>query len=148
MFLSFSFPEVETDPAANIYYSVDLRGRPTRFEPAPGAGIRVRLYADLKRHDMGPGLAESTGSALDPFFTTARLWGVADTAPYLHDARATTLSEAILMHGGEAQQAANMFQALSEEDKAALTAFLRTLRTPKRVGRDLDSFDRRNPRQY
>ena len=146
--LTLSFPEIETDPSANTYYSVDLTARPTRFDPAPGAGVRVPLYADLKRHDMGAALGESTGSELDPLFTTARLWGVADTPPYLHDGRATTLSEAIFMHGGDAQQAANMFQTLSEGEKAAVVSFLRTLRTPKRVGRDLDRYDRHNPRQY
>ena len=88
------------------------------------------LFADLKRHDMGPRLAESAGSPLDRFFTTARLWGVADTAPYLHDGRATTLTEAILWHGGEAEDARQAFADLSDSGKRDLLSFLRTLRTP------------------
>ena len=73
-----------------------------RFRQVPDGGLRVELFSDLKRHDMGPELAESFGSDLDARFITARLWGVADTAPYLHDGRAHTLRDAIMMNGGEA----------------------------------------------
>ena len=31
---------------------------------------------------------------------TPPLWGVADSAPYMHDGRANTLSDAIELHGG------------------------------------------------
>ena len=129
------FPE---DPDANVYYSVRLTRHPTSFDPVHGGGIEVPLFADLKRHDMGPDLAESTGGALDSFFTTARLWGVADTAPYLHDGRALTLTDAILFHGGEAQDARDDFDALSDNRKKKVLEFLRTLRTPRRVGGDLN----------
>jgi hypothetical protein len=136
--LPVSFPEVETDPQANVYRRLDLR-KHAGFEKAAGRGIRVPLYADLKRHDMGEELAESAGSPLDPFFTTARLWGIADTAPYLHDGRATTLSDAILWHGGEAERARQGFASLRDDEKRQLLSFLRTLRTPGAVGDDGDS---------
>jgi cytochrome c553 len=79
---------------------------------AQGQAI-VELFGDLKRHNMGSGLAESvdevgTGAAT---FLTENLWGVGTTAPYMHDGRATTLAEAILEHGGEAQNSANFFRA-------------------------------------
>ena len=79
----------------------------------------VELFGDLKRHDMGPGLAEQvdevgTGAAT---FLTENLWGVASTAPYLHDGRATTLAEAILEHGGEGQDAANFFRTALESNR-------------------------------
>ena len=102
-FLTQSFPDVATDPDANVFMNINLAKGPTHFKKAPGGGLRVALFADLKRHDMGPELAETTGGALDPFFTTARLWSIADSAPYLHDGRAATLTEAILAHGGEAE---------------------------------------------
>ena len=140
--LDFNFPEVENDPSANSFYSVDLSRAPVNFRPARGGGIRVPLYADLKRHNMGPDLAEATGSALDPFFTTARLWGVADSAPYMHDGRASTLTEAILMHGGEGQAAADAFASMREQEREALIAFLQTLRTPRITHADLNRFDR------
>lgn len=127
--LPVSFPEVETDPGANVYRRLNLK-RWARF-PGAGRGVAVRLFADLKRHDMGPDLAEDAGSPLDAHFTTARLWGVADTAPYLHDGRASTLTEAILWHGGEAERARQGFEALRKGERRALLAFLRTLRTPR-----------------
>lgn len=89
----------------------------------------VRLFGDLKRHDMGPGLAEKideagTGASV---FLTENLWGVGSTAPYLHDGRATTLTEAILEHGGEAQASKEAFVALSTQDQQGLIAFLNNL---------------------
>lgn len=125
--LNYNYPEVATDPSANVYWQADLSAL---FTATDAGGLRVPLFADLKRHDMGAAMAESTGGELDPMFTTARLWGVADTAPYMHDGRALTLSEAILMHGGEGQDASNNFAALRDADKIALLTFLRTLRTP------------------
>lgn len=131
-FLTYSFPEVDTDPFANRFYRADLRATPgPGFTPSPVTnGVRVPLFSDLKRHDMGPGLAESTGSDLDEFFVTARLWGVADTAPYLHDGRAHTLKEAILLHGGEATTARQNFENLSAALQENVIKFLLTLRTP------------------
>ena len=74
---------------------------------------------------------------LDTWFTTARLWGVADTAPYLHDGRALTLTDAILFHGGEAQLARDAFDNLADADKEKMLIFLRTLRTPKSAAEDI-----------
>jgi hypothetical protein len=135
--LTYSYPEVLDDPSANIYLTVDLARAPAKFQRVKGGGVEVPLYADLKRHDMGPGLAESFGHPLDSMFTTARLWGVADTAPYLHDGRALTLDEAILMHAGEAQDARDQYAGLAEKDKAVLLEFLLNLRTPRHPARDL-----------
>jgi CxxC motif-containing protein (DUF1111 family) len=120
-----------------VHYAVDLANRPTAFQRVPRAGIAVPLFADLKRHDMGTALRESFGSDLDGEFTTARLWGVADTAPYMHDGRATTLEEAIALHGGEAQSAADGFATLAETDQRELLEFLGTLRTPLDPAGDL-----------
>ncbi|MCB1052047.1 MAG: hypothetical protein H6510_07730 [Acidobacteria bacterium] len=135
--LTYSFPEVDEDPSANVYYSADLSRFPTNFDRSANGGLVVPLFSDLKRHNMGPDLAESTGGALDPLFITARLWGVADTAPYLHDGRAQTLTRAIMLHGGEAEQARDAFEALPATDREAILAFLRGLRTPKNPGSDL-----------
>jgi CxxC motif-containing protein (DUF1111 family) len=111
------------------------------FQRAPGGGVRVPLFADLKRHDMGPRLAETAEGAPigNAMFTTARLWGVADTAPYLHDGRATTLFDAIELHGGEAQGARDAFLALSDAERDLLLAFLGTLRTPPSPNEDAAS---------
>jgi len=135
--LSYSFPEVADDPSANIYYEVNLTKTAANFHKAKTGGIEVPLFADLKRHDMGAGLAEYFGNPLDSYFTTARLWGVADSAPYLHDGRALTLSDAILMHGGEARPARSRYARLAESDKAKLLEFLLSLRTPDNPASDL-----------
>lgn len=89
----------------------------------------VRLFGDLKRHDMGSELAESideagTGAST---FITKELWGVGSTAPYLHDGRATTLDEAIRLHGGEAEQIKEKYAALKQPEQDAIIAFLENL---------------------
>lgn len=132
--LEYRLPDVPA--GGEVFYSADLSRAPVGFPKASKGGLRVPLFADLKRHDMGPELAENFGSDLDAFFTTARLWGVWDTAPYLHDGRATTLVEAIELHGGEARPARDAFLAFSDEEKSQLLAFLATLRTPARAAQD------------
>jgi cytochrome c peroxidase len=97
-------------------------------QDASGHSI-IPLFGDLKRHNMGPGLAESIdeqgfGAAV---WMTAELWGVGSTAPYLHDGRASTLTEAILAHDGDAAASRAAFRSLSTPDKADLIAFLNNL---------------------
>lgn len=93
-----------------------------------GAAI-VRLYGDLKRHDMGPALGEEIdeGYVGASVFLTENLWGVGSTAPYLHDGRATTLAEAILHHGGEAQTSRDLFASMSTTEQSDVIAFLDNL---------------------
>jgi CxxC motif-containing protein (DUF1111 family) len=58
------------------------------------------------------------------------LWGVADSAPYLHDGRAATLEEAIRLHAGEGAKSVEQFDALSGRQQAQLVAFLQALHAP------------------
>jgi hypothetical protein len=134
--LGLAFPEVPTAPSANVYLEVDLT-RSAKFSSNGQGGVTVPLFSDLKRHDMGPALAETFGHHLDSHFITARLWGIADTAPYLHDGRALSLTEAILMHGGEGQAASDAFAALTPGQQVDLLAFLDTLKTPKAPNKEL-----------
>ncbi|MDP0491903.1 MAG: di-heme oxidoredictase family protein [Verrucomicrobiota bacterium JB023] len=92
-------------------------------------GAIIRPYGDLKRHDMGPEMAEAvdeagTGASV---FLTENLWGVGVTPPYLHDGRASTLTEAILWHGGDAAASREGFKNASPQDQEALLAFLENL---------------------
>lgn len=111
---------------------IDFEGQEIRlgsFRTDDQGRAIVGLYGDLKRHEMGPGLAESideegTGASN---FITKELWGVGSTAPYLHDGRATTLTEAILLHGGEAQRSRNRFARLSPSRQRDVIAFLDNL---------------------
>ena len=64
---------------------------------------------------------------------TPALWGVADSAPYLHDGGAATLEDAISRHRGDSDPVTNEFNTLAEADRSALIAFLKTLRAPTDV---------------
>lgn len=138
--LRYAFPEVQDDPSANVFYSVDLTEDPAAFRRSKSGGIVVPMFSDLKRHDMGEGLAESFAGATEQQnreFITAKLWGVADTAPYLHDGGALTLSEAILAHGGEAEPIRELFEGLSAHDQQLILTFLGTLRNPESPNFDI-----------
>jgi len=95
----------------------------------PKSGSYVALFSDLKRHDMGHTLADAR--PLDGLpaaaFLTRPLWGLADSAPYLHDGRALTLDEAIVAHGGEAEESRNAYAALNDDGKRDLQIFLLSL---------------------
>ena len=62
---------------------------------------------------------------------TPPLWGVRDSAPYLHDGRARTLEQAIALHGGEGQLSANRFFRLKPEERTQVLSFLRSLTAPQ-----------------
>jgi CxxC motif-containing protein (DUF1111 family) len=103
------------------------------------------IYSDLLVHRMGQGL-EGGGSYNDPplpipdanpdegphpsEWRTPPLWGVANSAPYLHDGRANNLHEAIVGHGGQGAAAARKYQQAAQSEQAWLIAFLNTLQTP------------------
>ena len=107
------------------------------------------IYSDLLLHEMGEGLGGGGGGfygeepSAEPDFDggstspsewrTPPLWGVADSAPYLHDGRAATLAEAIKLHAGQASSSANRFAGLSDVQQEELIAFLNTLRAPSVV---------------
>ncbi|MDZ7935366.1 MAG: di-heme oxidoredictase family protein [Emticicia sp.] len=93
-------------------------------------------YTDLLLHDMGAGLDDgyTEGSALTSEWRTPPLWGLglspaSQGGQYflLHDGRAKSIAEAILMHGGEATNSKNQYQSLSQADKDALIKFLESL---------------------
>jgi len=95
----------------------------------------IRPYSDLLLHDMGDGLAdhrtEFQASGRD--WRTPPLWGIGLTqavsghTQFLHDGRARNLLEAVLWHGGEAQQAQQQVLSFNAEQRAALLAFLNSL---------------------
>lgn len=62
---------------------------------------------------------------------TPPLWGVEASSPYMHDGRAKTLIEAIVVHGGEAQDSVHEFMSLPQQDQLKLIEFLKTLKAPK-----------------
>jgi CxxC motif-containing protein (DUF1111 family) len=89
----------------------------------------VRLYSDLLLHDMGRDLADGMvmGSATGSEWRTTPLWGVSRRRFLLHDGRALTFTNAIILHGGEAQAARDRFVRLDRRDREALISFLGSL---------------------
>lgn len=96
---------------------------------------KIQAFTDLLLHDMGEGLADNRPDfqANGREWRTAPLWGIGLTQRvlgvqnFLHDGRARTLEEAILWHGGEAEQVKNDFMNLSEKEREQLIDFLNTL---------------------
>ena len=89
----------------------------------------VAIFGDLKRHNMGPQLAENidaagTGASV---WLTENLWGLGSTPQYLHDGRATTIREAIREHGGEAQNSRNAYFNLNATNQRNVIRFLKNL---------------------
>jgi len=96
----------------------------------PDGSLLVPAFTDLKRHDMGPALdtdAVRQNGIPTEMWLTRKLWGVASEAPFLHHGRATLISEAILLHGGEAEQQRLEYAALAPDDQAAVVEFIKTL---------------------
>jgi CxxC motif-containing protein (DUF1111 family) len=89
----------------------------------------IHPYTDLLIHDLGEGLSDRIvmGLASGSEFRTQPLWGLCRHAPFLHDGRADTLAEAILLHGGEASQARAAYEALDEAGRSDLHRFLESL---------------------
>ena len=89
---------------------------------------RFRLYSDLLLHDMGPELADiCSPGILASEWKTARLVGLGHRSEFLHNGRAQRLSDAILLHGGEAAASRDVFRRLTEEARRQVLAFLRSL---------------------
>lgn len=103
---------------------------------APLSNKIFHPYTDLLLHDMGPVLDDgyTEGSAKTNEWRTPPLWGLglspnSQGGQYflLHDGRAKSIEEAILLHGGEATTSKNKFSLLSSADKQALLKFLESL---------------------
>jgi CxxC motif-containing protein (DUF1111 family) len=93
-------------------------------------------YTDLLLHDMGSGLNDgyTEGSALTAEWRTPPLWGLglsknSQGGQYylLHDGRATSIEQAITLHGGEGQGSNTRFQQLPATDRSLLIKFLESL---------------------
>jgi CxxC motif-containing protein (DUF1111 family) len=101
----------------------------TGANPVPALRFRVvPAYTDLLLHDMGPDLADiCLGEAQPSEFRTEPLMGLRFATAFLHDGRATTISQAIELHGGEGQRARNRFMRLTPLQRRTVLRFLKTL---------------------
>jgi CxxC motif-containing protein (DUF1111 family) len=114
----------------------------------PKLGDVDGIYSDLLLHDMGRQLSDSGSyTVLEPEIAsedkskqpraanerewrTPPLWGLRDSAPYLHDGRAEKVADAVALHGGEGQAAARAYQGLTEKERQQVDQFLQTLAAP------------------
>ncbi len=116
--------------------------------PAQGRFVVHNLYADLKRHNLGPKFWERNfDGSLQREFMTEPLWGVGSTAPCGHDGRSVNLHEVILRHGGEALRAKQRYAAAPIAQQMALRGFLETLVLfpPEDTASNLNPGDRNAP---
>ncbi len=115
----------------------------------PKLGDVDGIYSDLLLHDMGRELSDSGSyTVLDPEIAskdkakqpraanerewrTPPLWGLHDSAPYLHDGRAETVAAAVDLHGGEGITAARAYKVLSKEEREQVELFLQSLVSPQ-----------------
>lgn len=92
-------------------------------------------YSDMLLHDMGEALADNRPDYLadGDEWKTRPLWGIGLTqvvnghTHFLHDGRAKNTTEAILWHGGEAQNSKNKFKQLSATERNNLLQFINSL---------------------
>lgn len=127
----FNPPGTLVDYEIPEMYGIDL------FQNANSNAIRrtdegtylVYAYTDLKRHDMGPILANEKVEQRfieSAMWITRKLWGIMSEPPFLHHGRATLLQEAIDVHYGEAEASRTKYEGLSDEDKTAVIEFMKT----------------------
>lgn len=95
----------------------------------------IHPFTDLLLHDMGEGLSDGRPDFLanGSEWRTAPLWGIGLTKKvtgherFLHDGRARGFEEAILWHGGEAEQSKEVFRTMPKDARDDLVAFLKSL---------------------
>jgi CxxC motif-containing protein (DUF1111 family) len=95
----------------------------------------IRPYTDLLLHDMGKGLSDNATDfkATGNEWRTPPLWGIGlietvnGHTNLLHDGRARNIEEAILWHGGEAEDSKLAFINLSSVERQKILAFIKSL---------------------
>lgn len=135
---------------SDLSYSFDMtrEGMGPRLEADPAGGAVVRAYTDLKRHNLcdpenkpgairffcneqlDQGRPSQGGRPGREYFLTRKLWDVGSSAPYGHRGDITTITEAILHHGGEGRLSRDNFAQLPGHYQRAVVDFLKTLRVP------------------
>ena len=125
-------PELPLDSTVVSLGPTPLAQPRVDLAPLLGGLKKARIYSDLRRHNMGDNLSEARGYLGIPRhqFMTPPLWGVANSAPYMHDGRAGTIHEAILAHSGEAQAARDAYEKLPYDKSGPLRLFLLSLGRP------------------
>jgi CxxC motif-containing protein (DUF1111 family) len=97
----------------------------TAFSPIAAINRqKVDAFSDFLLHDVGTGDGIVQGDARGNEFRTPPLWGISDSAPYLHDGSAATITDAIDRHNRQGAAARRAFFDLPFDARRALLAFL------------------------
>lgn len=100
------------------------------------ANVEFAPYTDLLLHDMGKELDDNytEGSAKTSEWRTTPLWGLGLAKDsqggrvfLMHDGRAKSIEQAILLHGGEALKSRQKYSTLTASEKQQLITFLESL---------------------
>ncbi len=139
------------DSRQAFIFDMSKDGERPRLERTSDGGAVVRAYTDLKRHNLcddpdhpdairyccnerlGQGRPDQDGRPGSEFFITRKLWDVGNSGPYTHRGDLTTITEAILVHGGEGRPSRDRFVALSPQAQGWIVKFLKTLQVLPRT---------------
>ncbi len=105
-------------------------GYDTAIDTTPKAGEETSLpvngnFPASKKRDVIPKFGAGARE-----WRTPPLWGLRDSAPYLHDGRADTISDAIVQHDGEGLLAARAYARLTPAERMQVQQFLSSLVAP------------------
>jgi len=100
---------------------------PTPAGSSAVSGREVRLFSDLLLHDIGTSDGLPQEAALAWELRTPPLWGLGRSSLFLHDGSAGSIDAAVMAHTGQAENARDAYQALAEEERLELLAFLEAL---------------------
>jgi hypothetical protein len=141
----FNPPGTFSDSGQSFAFDMTAEGEAPHLEADPAGGAVVRAYTDLKRHtlcddpahpdairfycneELAQGRPEQDGRPGAEFFLTRKLWDVGNSAPYGHRGDLTTITDAILAHGGEARSSRDAFDRLPTKRQERIVKFLKTL---------------------
>jgi CxxC motif-containing protein (DUF1111 family) len=97
--------------------------------------VTIRPFSDFLLHDMGDALADNRPDflATGKEWRTQPLWGIGMIQEVnghsflLHDGRARNAEEAILWHGGEAEESKNTYKKITKKERQHVLAFINSL---------------------
>jgi cytochrome c peroxidase len=127
-------PGTLSDQSQRVCADLTRDGPGPRLVRAADGTVTVQAFTDLKRHvicddqvtEFGNEQLVQAGVPTTQFITR-KLWDVGNSAPYGHRGDLSTITEAILAHGGEGRASRDSFAALPHDQQSEIVEFLKTL---------------------
>ena len=144
-------PGTWKDTTQSFSWDMTKKGPSPRLRGNRDGSVTVRAYTDLKRHNLcddktlrdpirfycneklAQDRPDQDGHPGAEYFITRKLWDVGSSAPYGHRGDITTITKAILYHGGEGRRSRDNFDSLPTDDKREVVEFLKSLQVVKGV---------------